>query len=211
MGYGAMRMTRAPEPRPEVAMGHRRFTHLFRRSHLRPGLLAAASCAARLLGAQATQPVPAPSQPPAAYRTPAIVLAQPIDGGTVFQDRPTILLRFAEGEPGDRLDLASFALAVDGADRTRAFQLSGNEAWGSLAAAADSAISVGSHHVTARICSVRGACALANATVVVLPSPVGPPRDSAALLAKNNTSAGRSRAHRILGAAIEAARRLLVP
>ncbi|HEX2716393.1 MAG TPA: hypothetical protein VHM67_01870 [Gemmatimonadaceae bacterium] len=192
-------------------MAHRRFTHLFRRSHLRPGLLAAASCAARLLGAQATQPAPVSPQPPAAYRAPSIVLAQPVDGGTVFQDRPTILLRFAEGEPGDRVDLASFVIAVDDADRSRAFQLSGNEAWGPLAAAADSVLAIGSHRITARICSVRGACALANATVVVLPSPVGPPRDSVALLSKNNTSSGRSRAHRIIGAALDAARRLLVP
>lgn len=138
--------------------------------------------------------------------SPAIALTQPPDGGTVYQDRPTILLRFVEGEPGDRLDLASFALSVDGVDRTGVFQLSATEAWGSLAASADGALAIGAHRITARICSVRGVCSTLGATVVVIPPFVAGPGNST--VAKK---AGVSRVRRLLEAAVDVTRRILTP
>jgi hypothetical protein len=112
------------------------------------------------------------------YRAPSIALVQPPAGGTVPQDRPVVVFRFVQGEPGDLVDARSFAVSVDGTDRSALFQLAasamGGEAWGPLVAAAEISsgnLAPGAHQVTARICSARGACASANATVTVLPTP----------------------------------------
>jgi hypothetical protein len=72
----------------------------------------------------AQQPVPAPapsSSPAPAYRPPALALVQPAAGGSVPQDRPVVVFRFAAGEPNDLIDVRSFAVAVDGHDRTQLF------------------------------------------------------------------------------------------
>lgn len=213
-------------------MEHRRYTHRFRRTAVtnaaarvttRTVLAAATFGALRTLGAQAPPappPSPATPQPPASvqgvmapYRAPAIALVQPGDGGMVHQDRPVIVLRFAPGEPGDPLDVGSFVIAVDGVDRTALFQSSAGEAWGPLATATstavDSALALGPHRVTARICSVRGACTTVHATVNVLPS--YPRKSGDATDAATGMHSARSRTQRLRDAALEALRRLLMP
>jgi hypothetical protein len=150
--------------------------------------------------------LPAPNQPAVApYRLPGIALVQPQDGGAVYQDRPVIVLRFTLGEPTDPVDASSLMVDVDGVDRTKLFQTSGYDAWGPLApnGAADSPLAIGLHHVTARVCSQRGACALAEAAVSVIPN--------AASAAATAPSAARSIHQRILDAALNAARRILTP
>ncbi|HEX8850733.1 MAG TPA: hypothetical protein VF761_14480, partial [Gemmatimonadaceae bacterium] len=94
-------------------------------------------------------------------------------------------------------------VTVDGIDRTKLFQTSGTDAWGPLApnAASDPPLAAGAHLVTARICSQRGACAMTQATVSVIPS--------AATAAA--PAAGRSLHSRLLDAALNAARRILTP
>ena len=189
-------------------MAHRRFTHFFRRRAptIRALAVATACGLPRLLRAQAS--TPAPSAPPpvvAPYRLPAIALVQPQDGGAVYQDRPVIVLRFAAGESTDPVDATSLAVSVDGVDRTKLFQTSAADAWGPLAPndATDAPLALGAHHVAARICSARGACALSEATVSVIPN--------AASALPNAPEAGRSLHHRILDAALSVARRILIP
>ncbi|HEX2721935.1 MAG TPA: hypothetical protein VHM24_03395, partial [Gemmatimonadaceae bacterium] len=77
------------------------------------------------------------------------------------------------------------------------------EAWGPLAptSGATETLAIGPHRVTARICSMRGACSGTQATVTVLLVASGP---------APNTSA-RSLRQRILDAALSATRRILVP
>lgn len=152
---------------------------------------------------QAQQPSP-PGAPPgsapvttpaiAAYRVPLIALVQPLPGGTVAQDRPALVFRFAQGEPDDPIDVASFAVAVDGEDRTKGFQVTGAQAWGPLGAAPP----VGLHEVTARVCSSRGACATAQGSVAVLPVPTA---------AATTTSTKK----KVLGAVLDFGKRLLLP
>lgn len=137
------------------------------------------------------------------YRAPAIALVQPAGVGTVAQDRPAVVFRFLPGEAGDPLDVRSFAVAVDGADRTPLFQLSATEAWGPLAATGAegerSDITLGAHQLSARICSTRGVCASVVTTVTVVPAP--------------GTSAGAatvaSRKARLFDALLTVARKLL--
>jgi hypothetical protein len=157
---------------------------------------------------QPAQP-PAPSQALpalASYRAPVIALVQPQDGGTVYQDRPVVVLRFGAGEPTDPLDLGSFAVTVDGVDRTKLFQTSATEAWGPIAqgGAGEAALATGPHRLNARICSTRGACTVVQATVYVLPlattGATSPP-----------PTATRSLRQRILDAALNATRRILIP
>ena len=103
-----------------------------------------------------------------AYRAPSIALVQPAAGGAIPQDRPVVLVRFAPGEPGDPIDAASFAITLDGADRTRGFHISAAEAWGSLVPPANEpALQIGLHSLEARICSVRGACTTTATAIVV--------------------------------------------
>ena len=187
-------------------MPHRRFTHLFRRRAPTTRALAAiiACGLPRLLHAQ-TPGVPTPGQTLATpYRLPAIALVQPQDGGVVYQDRPVIVVRFALGEPTDPIDATSLAVNVDGVDRTKLFQTSGSDAWGPLApAGVGDSLAIGAHHVTARICSQRGACAMTQATVAVIPN--------AAATAATAPNAGRSIHQRVLEAALNAVRRILTP
>jgi hypothetical protein len=128
-------------------------------------------------------PSPAPQSPVVqlpAYRLPALALVQPAAGGNVPSDKPVVVFRFAPGEPNDPIDVRSFAVGVDGHDRTHLFQVNGGEAWGPLAPPdAESALEPGSHEIAARICSSRGACADVSATVLVVPSVVPIPRDDA--------------------------------
>ena len=105
---------------------------------------------------------------PMAYRAPTIAFVQPAAGGAIPQDRPVVLLRFAPGEPGDPIDAASLAVALDGDDRTGGFHVSAAEAWGSLVPTArEPALTLGSHSLEARICSVRGACTTTTTAIVV--------------------------------------------
>jgi hypothetical protein len=175
----------------------------------------------------AQQPVPNPAQPPssvggdaavAAYRLPMIVLVQPAGAGTVQRDRPVIVFRFAPGEPNDPIDLASFAVTVDGRDRTRFFQVTGAEAWGSLAgdasAQSDSALTLGTHQISARICSARGACGVIVSSLTVVPSQVEaqPPLPAAEGAAADSAgSSASSRRRRVIDAILAALRKLLSP
>jgi hypothetical protein len=148
-----------------------------------------------------------PAQPIIAeYRTPAIALVQPPNGGTVSQDRAALVFRFAQGEPDDPLDVTSFAVSVDGEDRTKEFQLAvsatGHQAWGTLGGAEVARRpSVGTHQVTARICSSRGACAVAQGSVVVLPAIVAP--------APDETAKPISRKKKVLGALLDLGKKVL--
>ncbi|NUP57089.1 MAG: hypothetical protein HOQ19_14755 [Gemmatimonadaceae bacterium] len=189
-------------------MRHRRFTHFFRRRAptIRALAIATACGLPRLLRAQASTPsTPAPPPAVAPYRLPALALVQPQDGGAVYQDRPVIVLRFAAGESTDPVDATSLTVSVDGVDRTKLFQTSAADAWGPLAptGATDAPLAMGAHHVAARVCSIRGACAITEATISVIPN--------AASTAATAPAAGRSIHQRILDAALSAARRILTP
>ena len=152
---------------------------------------------------QAQQPTP-PGAPPgstpvatpaiAAYRAPQIALVQPRPGGTVAQDRPALVFRFAQGEPDDPIDIASFAVSVDGEDRTKGFQVTAAQAWGPLGDTPP----VGLHEVTARVCSTRGACATAQGSVAVLPAPT-------------SGATPTSKKRKALGALLDFGKRLLLP
>jgi hypothetical protein len=142
-----------------------------------------------------------PELPP--YRAPALVLVQPPAGTGLPQDRPVVVLRFSQREPNDPIDVASFAIAVDGQDRTRQFQVTATEAWGPLAAAEAgvSPIEAGAHQVAARICSARGACTELSATVSVVLPAVG----------SAEGEPGDSRRRRLLAALLDALRKILAP
>lgn len=108
------------------------------------------------------------------YRPPALALVQPPAGGSVPQDRPIVVFRFAPGESGDPIDARSFSVTVNTENRSALFQVAASEAWGPLAPAVPGhapAIAPGAHRVAARICSVRGACAEVIAMVTVVASP----------------------------------------
>jgi hypothetical protein len=160
---------------------------------------------------EAQQPVaPQQPQPPATtsavlapYRAPVLALVQPATG-TVTQDKPVVVFRFAQGEPTDPIDLASFAVSVDGEDRTGLFQVAGGDAWGPLDPPGDDALTVGAHQVVARICSTRGACASAASAVIVMPPLVQP-------AAAGTPDEKRSRKRKVLDAVIGVGRKLLVP
>lgn len=135
-----------------------------------------------------------------AYRPPALALVQPAAGGSVPQDRPVVVFRFAPGEPNDPIDLRSFTVTVDGEDRTDLFQVTAAEAWGPLTTStgATPTTEEGSHHIAARICSSRGACSEMSATVAITGMPTSRDRQTA-----------RKRA--VVDALVELARKLLKP
>ena len=143
----------------------------------------------------------------APYRAPVLALVQPATG-TVTQDKPVVVFRFAQGEPTDPIDLASFAVSVDGEDRTGLFQVAtgaaGGDAWGPLDPPGDNALTVGAHQVVARICSTRGACASAASAVIVMPPLVQP-------TAAATPADKKSRKRKVLDAVVGIGRKLLVP
>ena len=149
-----------------------------------------------------------PPAPQSAFRAPVIALVQPAGGHSVPQDKPVVVLRFAAGESGDPIDLATFAVTVDGADRTRLFQVTAGEAWGPLAPPArspnDSALAPGTYHLTARICSARGACG--ETAVPVNVAPASTPRTDGA-----TDKIAVSRRQRLIDALLSVARKLLTP
>lgn len=191
------------------------------RSFLISAALGAAciTLAAAPLSAQA--PVTTPSVSPvvpsaslAPYRVPVIALVQPAlppaGAGTVPLDRPSLVFRFAAGEPDDPLDVRSLVVAVDGVDRTALFQTAatqaGGQAWGPFApdeAVKRGQLAVGAHHVAARICSARGACTTAEAQVLVVPG--------LAITAPDDAAAPQNARQRVLGAVLSATRKLLLP
>ena len=157
------------------------------------------------LGAQQ----PASPAPPvvAPRRVPVIALVQPREGEPLPSDRPVVVLRFAAGETEDPLDMRSFSVTVDSVDRTSAFVVAAGEAWGPIEAGEDSASRVAVHprRVTARICTVRGTCALASALVTVVTAPNGVASDSSA------TRTSDRRRERLIEAILTALRKVLVP
>lgn len=144
------------------------------------------------------------------YRLPIIALVQPASTGTVPRDKPIVVFRFAAGESDDPIDARSFTITVDGFDRSARFQVATDEAWGSLGGIAegDSLLALGPHAVAARICSVRGACAMTSATITV---------DAAAVVSSPASTTGdptqkppSSRA-RMIARVLEAVRKIFVP
>lgn len=175
----------------------------------------------------AQQPAPDPMQPGSPsvpggvattpYRPPTIALVQPSGAATVPSDRPAVVFRFAPGEPNDPIDLASFAVTVDGRDRTRSFQVTSGEAWGSLSgdpiAGSDSALALGTHQVSARICSARGACGVLVTSLAVIPSGVVSQTSNPAAegAAADSSSSASSRRRRVIDAILAALTKLLSP
>ncbi len=174
----------------------------------RPVRVAGSSLSALLLAALGAQAyptgaqVPAPqSQPPLMpYHAPVIAIVQPSPGGSVTQDKPVVVLRFAPGEASDPIDAASFAIVVNGVDRSALFQVAANEAWGSVAPSEE--LAPGSHQLVARICSARGACASVAGTVTVVSSPVP---------VVSSPASARSRKRKLLDALLAAGKKLLTP
>jgi hypothetical protein len=102
---------------------------------------------------------------------------QPASGGSVPQDRPVVVWRFAAGDSADPIDARSFAVSVDGIDRSTLFQAARDAAWGPLAPEPNEqqrTIALGAHQLAARVCSVRGACSEVTATVTVVASATAP-------------------------------------
>ena len=148
------------------------FTSLSRRprraAHVATVALIALAIVARPTPAQ--QPAPATVLP--SYRPPVLALVQPAADGSVPQDRPIVVFRFAPGDSTDPVDARSFAITVDGKDRSAGFQAARDMVWGPLAPPdEDSGLSAGAHAIVARICSIRGSCGDVSATVTVLASP----------------------------------------
>lgn len=138
-----------------------------------------------------------------AYRPPALALVQPAAGGSLPSDKPILVFRFAPGEPNDPIDAQSFAVTVDGTDRTSRFQVTAGEAWGTLAELPEGSASPGTHQVSARICSTRGACSEVTAAVAVIASA----RASSAPA----EASGNARRRKVVDAVVSVLRKLLEP
>ena len=193
----------------------RLFDHATRLRGARMAIVAFLLGAVRAYPLDAQQPA-TPQQPQqptisttalAPYRAPVLALVQPATG-TVTQDTPVVVFRFAQGEPSDPIDLASFAVSVDGEDRTGLFQVSTeplDEAWGPLAGPASTAkdLAVGAHILAARICSTRGLCGTLQTTMVVMPPVVAP--------AAATTREDQNKVRRILGVILSAPKKLVAP
>jgi|SRR5690349_4066294 len=116
----------------------------------------------------AQQPLSAAPSPPNQYRPPALTLVQPENGASIPQDRPIIVYRFLPGDSTDLVDVRSFVVSVDGKDRARLFQSARDMVWGPLAPPDESSsLAVGTHAVSARICSIRGACVEVSGSITV--------------------------------------------
>ena len=156
-----------------------------------------------LLSAAAQTPnVPAP------YRAPTIAMVQPVNGGTVPRDKPIVVFRFARGEAADPVDVGTFAVTVNGVDRTPLFQVTAEEAWGALTRlmSSDSVIALGPHSLAARICSVRGACAETASRVVAVDAPT-----VTAASASTPVEPAKSTRARVIELVLDAVRKLIVP
>ena len=113
------------------------------------------------------QPVATPAPLPP-YHAPQLALVQPASGGSVPQDRPIIVFRFAPGDSSDPVDERSFTVWVDGADRSALFQSARDMAWGALAPSEElPSLAAGAHAIVARIGSIRGACSDVSVSVAV--------------------------------------------
>ena len=134
------------------------------------------------------------------YHPPVLALAQPLNGGSVPQDRPVIVFRFAPGDSADPVDARSFTITVDGKDRSAGFQSARDMIWGALSPPDEpSGVSAGPHTIVARICSIRGSCGDASATVTVI----------AAATEANAPTTSRKRT--VLDLLITALKKLLAP
>jgi hypothetical protein len=131
----------------------------------------------------------------ATYTPPRLVLAYPAPGVSIPGDNATVLFEYASIDV-DPLDLRSFRVTVDGSDRTSHFRVTASAAWGTVAGA--DATGIRAHDVRARICSIRGVCATADAIVTVAGSPMP---------AKPSTS--MERRGKIIDVVLEMMRRLL--
>lgn len=154
---------------------------------------------------QASLPATAGTVVLPAYRLPVIAVAQPLEGVVIPDDKPVSIIRFAAVEPLDPIDALSLNVTVDGTDRTSLFTLSQGEAWGRLSPFEET-LSAGQHEMRARICSTRGTCAVAKATVTVV--------SSASLLQQlGSTTASApkstSRTSKVFGAVLQAMRVLI--
>jgi hypothetical protein len=139
-----------------------------------------------------------------AYRAPVIAIAQPNDGIAIPDDKPVAVFRFASNELLDPLDALSFSVTVDGNNRTSLFQLTQGEAWGPLASVGE-LLATGQHDVRARICTSRGACSVAKATVNVVPASSMIQLSAGAA----STQSKAARAGRVLETVLQAARVLI--
>lgn len=164
------------------------------------GLLAVASIAR---SGVAQQPATAPAAAGAEYRGPTLTMVQPAPGAAVPVDRPIIVFRFVPGFPADPVDARSFAVVVDGESRSTLFQVTATEAWGPIVSPVEGgppAGATGAHRISARICSVRGACSEVAATVNVAQS---------ATAGVAHTATDRKRS--VIDLLLAAARKLLEP
>lgn len=156
------------------------FTSSSRRSG-RAAHAAAAALVALAIAYPSSAQQPAPATPPLPpYRPPLLALVQPAADGSVPQDRPVVVFRFAPGDSTDPVDARSFAITVDGKDRSAGFQAARDLVWGPLAPPDEaSALGAGAHTLVARICSIRGSCGEVSASVTVTAAAVadanGPP------------------------------------
>lgn len=165
--------------------------------------IAILSCLALLAAPLKAQQAPGAASSLSPYRPPALALVQPAAGGSVPDDKPVIVFRFAPGEPNDPIDAQSFAVTVDGTDRTSRFQVTAGEAWGALAELPEGSASPGTHQVFARICSARGACSEVTATVAVI--------ESARASSAPAEASGNARRRKVMDAVVSVLRKLLEP
>jgi hypothetical protein len=148
----------------------------------------------------AQQPVPATPALPS-YHPPLLVLVQPAADGSLPQDRPIVVFRFAPGDSTDPVDARSFAITVDGKDRSTGFQAARDMVWGALAPPDEAAaLGSGAHALVARICSIRGSCGEVNASVTIV-----------AVAAPNPNAPVPNRKRTLLDLVLAALKKLLAP
>jgi hypothetical protein len=135
------------------------------------------------------------------YRPPVLALVQPAADGSVPQDRPIVVFRFAPGDSTDPVDARSFVIAVDGKDRSTGFQAARDLVWGALAPPDEApALGAGAHTLVARICSIRGSCGEVNASVTIV-----------AVAAPNPNAPVPNRKRTLLDLVLAALKKLLAP
>ena len=163
---------------------------------------------------RAQQPMPA-SPAAASSHAPVLTLVEPLSGGTLPRDRPVAVFRFAAGDAADSINAQTFAISVDGIDRSALFHATREIAVGLLVAdsAADSAaLAPGIHQLHARVCSLRGVCSDLDASVTVIPAE--PPAQSDSAAKPDSTAEGGSPVSLIrmlLELVLALARKLIAP